>query len=806
MVDIAGNIWAKSPWGTNTRGESLDHHTCQLIHKFMELYGRAPTLANIVEEPRFWQRVFWACFLHDFGKVAAGFQAQLRNEVLWGHRHEILSLAFLNWVCKPDSEDYAWLVAGIAAHHKNAGIDTLTGRTIFGSYYPVGVNDKPKTLSSLKRMVGGEDGNGVSQNALTDMANILQTRVPEFFQKYSLATLGVAYDSNIPDILDNSRFVQEAPEVIFEALCKYQDLVLDIKQDLRKRKGASLLNRQAIALRGMVLLSDRLASSGAEKIVPADLPHRAVILNGRNGRPHQEDAAKAQGSIILSAPTGSGKTEAALLWARKQQEITDLHPCLIYILPYQASMNAMQKRLANTIYSKDSPEDIALMHGRSSQVLYKQLTSIGSTPQEAAKGAKRAKAMAGLYQPSVWVATPYQLLKAAYRLPGYEMLFTAIAGARLIIDEIHAYDPQRLGMFIGLLAYLKKYWQVEICAMTATMPSWLKDLLRDKFEIKAAENLVQPPDELFAYFSRHTLHHKEGSLSSPAILDFIVEQYKAGKSVLVCANTVKSAQETLTRLRGYIPQKDKVMLLHSRFTGEDRQNKEREIMNKTSADLTNPEPLIVVATQVIEVSLDLSFNTIISEPAPLEALAQRFGRVNRRGNASTPRASVYVLSEASDEKVNDFIYDNTLVERTKDLIVRENGKEIDERLLSQWLDEIYGDDLKARFTKEVLEAEKSFKEACLNTLRAFDSDDDLEKSFDELFDGTEVLPISKESEYKQLLETESVLAASRLLVPISWKQFRSQRAKIQKEDSTHLYVADLDYDFDTGLQLYGTRE
>ena len=51
MVNIADNIWAKSPWGTNTRGESLDNHTCQLIHKFMELYGRTPMLANIVEEP-----------------------------------------------------------------------------------------------------------------------------------------------------------------------------------------------------------------------------------------------------------------------------------------------------------------------------------------------------------------------------------------------------------------------------------------------------------------------------------------------------------------------------------------------------------------------------------------------------------------------------------------------------------------------------------------------------------------------------------------------------------------------------------
>ncbi len=829
MSDLAPEILAKS--ARNGYAETLDSHSRALIHKFMQLHRRTPFLAEMLEEPRFWHRVFWSCFLHDFGKVAAGFQAQLKGESLWGQRHEVLSLAFLPWVTPVGSADYPWMAAAIASHHKDAGlISTGTGDgDLFKRYYPLGQASIAATTKRIEKMVRGEDGSGITPASLSGLADILRQRIPELFNQYRLAKLGVEQNLNIPDPLDYRSFMETAPGVIKRALFAYQEL---LEETLSRKKGSHLLNRQAIALRGMLLLSDRLASSYAWPVEVLDLPDANLLFN-RLGyaspslRDHQQQAAAAQGSIILAAPTGSGKTEAALAWARHQQEVTGLQPTLIYILPYQASMNAMQVRLQKSLFKAVPTErqeservQVALMHGRSAQVLFKQLQAPGSTPKEAERLAKRAKNMAQLYQPSVWVATPYQLLKAAYRLPGYEMTWTAMAGARLIIDEIHAYDPQRLGLFLGLLGFLRRYWQAEICAMTATMPGWLRRLLEERLLI-APENRLQPGPALFARFRRHRLHLLEGSLAGGPALDRIVDLFNSGHSVLVCANTVKGARETMVALRERLPQAgqdhqdSRLLLLHSRFTGEDRLKKEERIIEQVKAGREKREPLIVVATQVIEVSLDLDFDTIITEPAPLEALAQRFGRVNRRGTSATPPAPVYVLTEATSD-ATEKIYNAELIERTANLIAREDGREIDEGLLTGWLDEIYGEDLAGEYRKVVLESEQEFQKVCLDQLRAFQSDESLEDTFNRLFDGTEVLPASKVSEYKKLLE-ESALDAGKLLVPISFRQLkRFYGRKITQEtfvvgegdtDSSDskirvkILVADLPYSGDTGLEL-----
>jgi len=822
MTDIAPDIWAKSPIGKNLIGESLDHHSRQIVRKFRELYERTPNLAELLQEPRFWHRVFWSCFLHDFGKVAAGFQAQLTGKTIWGHRHEVLSLAFLPWVTPLDSEDFKWMAASIASHHKDAGIGMVSsGRRELFNYY----NLTDKGLDkNLRRLVEGEDGQSITPQKLASMAQIVQERVPELFQHYNLGASRVELNLNIPDPLDYAEFMKTAPEIIKEALFSYQNLIID---ELTPKRGEHLANRQAVALRGMVLLSDRLASSSAPRIKPVNLPDvSALFKQGQEPRDHQEKSAKAVGSIILSAPTGSGKTEAALLWARNQQELTGQKPVLIYILPYQASLNAMYRRLSKSLFGKDLDfegnfnYEVALLHGRSTQVLYKQLLTPASTPNEAEKLAKRTKDMARLYQPSVMVATPYQLLKAAYRLPGYEMLWTAAAGARLIIDEVHAYDTLRLGLFIGMLAFLKKYWGAEICLMTATMPGWLKTLLKERLEI-SEDNLISPAPALFDHFRRHQLHQLVGNLASAEVQEHILKQFEENHSVLVCANTVKGAQETWNSLREKMENRgldhQKVILLHSRFTGKDRLEKENLIFNEVKADRADKAPLIVVATQVIEVSLDLDFYTIVTEPAPLEALAQRFGRVNRRGNATKPVSPVYVLTEALRTDINELIYDAGLLYRTSELIERENGQVISEALLTDWVDEIYGDDLSKLYQAEVVSAQKDFQRTCLDRLRAFQSDETLEDEFDKLFDGTEVLPKSKLVEYEEALK-ESALAASRFFVSISHKQLTIlfAKKKVEKvsivlggDDSDQqkgkhtfkVLVVDLPYDSDIGLQL-----
>src|SRR5689334_22647030 len=79
-------------------GETLAEHTWDVLAKLAELYRLRPALPTLVEAPRLWHCLFWACFLHDFGKAATGFQARLAGGPRWNHRHEVLSLACLDWI------------------------------------------------------------------------------------------------------------------------------------------------------------------------------------------------------------------------------------------------------------------------------------------------------------------------------------------------------------------------------------------------------------------------------------------------------------------------------------------------------------------------------------------------------------------------------------------------------------------------------------------------------------------------------------------------------------------------------------
>src|SRR5262249_42375529 len=155
-----------------------------------------------------------------------------------------------------------------------------------------------------------------------------------------------------------------------------------------------------------------------------------------------------------------------------------------------------------------------------------------------------------------------------------------------------------------------------------------------------------------------------------------------------------------------------------------------------------PEPIVAVATQVVEVSLNLDFDTIISEPAPLEALVQRFGRVNRARNKDI--VPIRILTESRNDT---WIYDSELKARSLAILRENDGRVLDEQKVSEWLDRVYQGELERRWLEEIERSRQEFRAGCLASLRAFDSDDGLEEEFDKLFQGTEVLPLSKVDEY-----------------------------------------------------------
>src|SRR5579885_1203663 len=123
-LDSLAAIWAKSAAQGAAEGEGLLAHTSTVVSRLLRLHDILPALHTTVGDQRLWQRAYLACVLHDFGKGAAGFQHQLRpGGKPWRRRHEVLSLAFLDWLVGEDPHDDAtWISAAVVSHHRDFDI------------------------------------------------------------------------------------------------------------------------------------------------------------------------------------------------------------------------------------------------------------------------------------------------------------------------------------------------------------------------------------------------------------------------------------------------------------------------------------------------------------------------------------------------------------------------------------------------------------------------------------------------------------------------------------------------------------
>lgn len=696
---VMSRYWAKSP-KEGRSAETLAEHTRAALSILRGLAARSSCLPMVLSRDDLWAILLWALLLHDLGKAAAGFQKALRAGSYWDHRHEVVSLAFVPAI---EEEFWDWVCLGIASHHK----------------------DLADLMSRHNVLYSGTRAAGLAELA----AELTADEVTAIAAWASAEAITWAERLGIPmDFRREYPRVEISEERLAARLGRYYLLARRAQRD----DASPGLKRMAIVVRGAVEYCDHLASAGGREVPVLGLPSPKELQGRLPGiarwEGHQKRAYFAEGSACLRAPTGSGKTEAALLWARRQLECKTPKPsCLIYVLPYQASLNAMHQRLEKVLQV-----DVALLHGRALQALFRMYREQGRDAVQAEVAARRDADFDRLFAKQVWVSTIYQLLRAAFRLPGYETLWTSLAGSLIVVDEAHAYEPKRLGMLLELLCELKRNWTAEVMFISATMPPWLTELIRREFTAVQ----IEADKELYTKSIRHRVRVVPGTLLSPEVLEMIVSDFRRQAQVLVCANTVRTAYKVYKRLRELVDP-DSVLLLHSMFTARDRLEKERTIEALSALGVTCRPPVILVATQVVEVSLNLDFDTLYSEPANLEALLQRFGRVNRRGRIQGTALLTVVEHQLSDYE----IYKHGLVEKT--LAILRNNPVIQEDRVSDWLGWIYEQSgLQDAYMDEIKESRREFRRWTLDRLEPLDTDDELTRDYAALFDGTEVLPES----------------------------------------------------------------
>jgi len=749
--DWLDHVWAKSKRDGETAGESLAKHTWHVLSRFVDLVRLRPHLPAQMDAPNIWHCLFWTCFLHDFGKVANGFQQMVRNGERWPHRHEVLSLAFLDWIAPALSEtEQKWVLAAIVSHHRDANE--------IACKYDERMDPDP--LISLFHHLDERNVRG--------MWRWLNECTTSWIEALDLHHFGV---HELP-LVDEEHAVRmtcaEGVQHTRTWLDTYRIFIRKLPSERDQRVVAAL-----VTLRGLTTTADHMASAHLVQVPKAiQIPWEHFAYENLKIQTYyhqRESAASHHTSAMLVAPTGSGKTEAALFWA--MGDGTETIPRIFYALPYQASMNAMYDRLRSHLYFGET--SVGLQHGRALQALYQRMMNSERGPKSPLQEAKWQENLTRLHACPIKVFSPYQMLKAVYQIKGFEGMLTDYIQAAFIFDEIHAYEPARLAIILCLIKHLREHYGARFFIMSATFPSILRDILSDVLGIQEP---IAAEQTLFEQFRRHHLQLLDGNLLEQGI-DRIVADVQKGKSVLVCCNTVQRAQDVHKALLERLPP-EQVELIHSRFILRDRLKREKAILSRCDIDAEHT-PLVVVATQVVEVSLNIDLDTIYTDPAPLDALIQRFGRVNRALKKGI--VPVHVFREPCD---GQHVYRDVIVQKTLDVLEKHQDEDIDEGAISKWLDEIYAAPEIYGPWKKDYNDQYQLVARLLRDLRPFNSDEQRAEEFERLFDGVEVLPRCFEREYIDLMAHDDFIEASQLFVGISQKKYQqlARQGKIRMLD------------------------
>ncbi|MBV7531080.1 CRISPR-associated helicase Cas3' [Chitinophaga sp. sic0106] len=375
------------------------------------------------------------------------------------------------------------------------------------------------------------------------------------------------------------------------------------------------------------------------------------------------DATSTKKHTIVVACTGAGKTDYLFRRCRNR---------VFYTLPFQASINAMFKRVANALEERNPDIDIRVLHATSTIVQGKQ---------------KEEVALQNLMGAAVKILTPHQLAALAFGMKGYEALILDLQGCDVILDEVHTYSGVSQALVLKIIEVLCAIG-CRIHIGTATMPSILYNKIKDILGEDLLE--VKLTHEELDQFDRHITHKISSMADAAAVIRKAVEDEQ---KILIVANRVKTAQDIYDEIKESFPDIP-TLLLHSKFKRGDRNIKEQLLMGldeegkENGKFNTSKKSCIVVSTQIVEVSLDISFDVMITECAPLDALIQRFGRINRKRTADTIGTTkpVYVIAPPSNEK-DAKPYDLNIL--SKSFAVLEDKVILKERSLQEKIDQVF---------------------------------------------------------------------------------------------------------------------
>lgn len=606
--------------------------------------------------------------IHDVGKCSPGFENMARDEhpYLLNSVEDALGIDIpinaKNSSCRHESTGYVALLSWLI----DRGMDSDTAKTIatvIGGHHGV----FSSTTMDIERQLHSRRGGDVSSSTaygtahqwldarseiITTMSNELNTDIDSLLH---LTKLPLAIQSMLTGMV-----------IVADWMASDQNLFsLDDSgsyhgnQNERVRKSWDSLN---------------LPSPWSMK--NANIGNPDVFFHRRFGIPDvfhinelqkyvlKKSATDDVDLMIIEAPMGIGKTEAALL-AAEQMARRKGSGGIVFALPTQATANGIFPRLKQWIYHvSDGSESLRLLHGNA---------SLNSDVEHMRKREWRVKTYGdnndairapdwfngskqGILSNFV-VCTIDQILMAALQQKHFMLRHIGLAGKVIIVDEVHASDTYMEVYMERALQWLSSM-NCSVILLSATLDDSRRNSLIKAYAEGQGRFDISVPDAHNSYPLISTYHHAIDmytpsvrndstnihihSLSdSPANL--LQRLLADGGCAAVIHNTVREAQETYNDFIEKGWDSSELMLFHSRFTPTDRSRLEQAIMSRLGRNGERPHKIVVIATQVIEQSLDIDFDVMISDMAPIDLILQRAGRLHRHHREHRP----YMLKEPS---------------------------------------------------------------------------------------------------------------------------------------------------------------
>jgi CRISPR-associated endonuclease/helicase Cas3 len=341
------------------------------------------------------------------------------------------------------------------------------------------------------------------------------------------------------------------------------------------------------------------------------------------------------GITIVESDTGSGKTEFALAYASMLIE-HNLADGVVFGLPTQATANGLFNRIGDAARKLFPDSTLTLAHSKSKYLFPDENGFLHQSSKRAFLG-------------SMSVATIDQVLMGVL---GVKHQFIRSFGTRksvLILDEIHSFDAY---MYALIEQVLKGQHQAfsSVVLLSATLPLLLKNKLLKPYggKAKSIEYPLVTHVDLDGFTQEYSINHpaetrvvklenwlSEDLLPTPSQQRILLEHAKKNAVVGIICNTVADAQNLFAQLKKQANEQGiEIDLFHARYTYSDRAKMEAKVL-ATYGKNAPRKGRILVATQVVEQSLDLDFDIMVSQIAPIEFLMQRMGRLWRHDRINT---------------------------------------------------------------------------------------------------------------------------------------------------------------------------